>query len=41
MVLYIADSNTGPLELLKYTIYTPFLSYCRLEYCLNRLSKIG
>ena len=40
MVLYTASSNTGPLELLRYTVYAPFLSYCRLGYCLGRLSKI-
>ena len=41
MVSYTAGSNAESLELLKYTIYTPFLSYCRLGYRLDKLNKIG
>ena len=41
MVSYTAGSNAGPLGLLKYTIYAPFLSYYRLGYRLSRLNKIG
>ena len=41
MVLYTVSSNTGPLGLLEYTIYTPFLFYYRSGYRLGRLSKIG
>ena len=41
MVSHTTGSDTEPLELLKYTIYAPFLSYYRLGYYLSRLSKTG
>ena len=41
MVSHTAGSDVKSLKLLKYIIYTPFLSYYRLEYYLNRLSRIG